>query len=183
MLAIKNYGQFWERKYIHYGRSGNAGHLKGYNGRDIVDFRNQRGVYVLYDKDMKPIYVGQSGKGKSCLFKRLDDHNADHLSGRWEYFSWFGLCDVDRINNSLIEVENSSAKLNGTIADSLNEIESALILAMEPKLNKKGASWKGVWEYCQYTEDEKEVTIVDVVNEQKKLKKELSEIKTMISKL
>ena len=114
MLAIKSYGLLWERKYIHYGRGGKAGHLKGYN-INTVDFRNQRGVYVLYDKDMIPIYVGQAGKGKASLFNRLDQHETDHLSGRWQFFTWFGLCGVDK-NNKLIEVEDGSDKLKGVYA-------------------------------------------------------------------
>ena len=184
MLAIKNFGLLWERKCIYYGTGGKAGHLKGYNKNNTVDFRNQRGVYVLYDKDMIPIYVGQAGKGKTTLFARLDNHRIDHLSSRWHYFSWFGLCGVDK-NNLLIAAEDGSDKLKGTISDSLNEIEGVLILAMEPKLNKKGATWKGVIEYYQDTEDrdEEEATIVDILNEQEELKKQLSEIMKVLNNI
>jgi hypothetical protein len=182
MLAIKNFGILWERKYIYWGHAGKAGHLKGYISNKIeVDFRYQRGVYVLYDKDMIPIYVGQAGKGKASLYKRLDNHETDHLASRWEYFSWFGLCGVDK-KYQLILSEDSSEQLKGTIADSLNEIESVLILAMEPKLNKKGATWKGVKEYFQCIEEE-EKTIDEIFYKQEELEEKLDEIKNLISKI
>ena len=73
--------------------------------------------------------------------------------------------------------------LKGTIADSLNEIEGALILAVEPKLNKKGPTWKGVIEYYQDTDDEEEKTIDDILDKQNDLEEQLSEIKNMISKI
>ena len=65
MLAIKNYGLLWERKYMHIGWGGKAGHLKGNTRNSAVDFRNQRGVYILYNNLKNPIYVGQAGKGRS----------------------------------------------------------------------------------------------------------------------
>ena len=51
--VIQNFGLFWERDHIDWGRQGpgNAGHLKGYvtSPDSPVDFREQRGIYVLYE--------------------------------------------------------------------------------------------------------------------------------------
>ena len=78
MLAIKNFGILWERKHIYWGYSGKAGHLKGYISNNvIVDFRYQRGVYVLYDKDMIPVYVGcqRSFKSEPISVVRIEPHS------------------------------------------------------------------------------------------------------------
>ena len=119
MSSIRNFGILWERKYFFYGWQGVAGHLKGYCGDDVVDFRQQRGVYVLYDKDMLPVYVGQAGKGKSALFNRLKDHLDDHLWNRWGYFSWFGLLDTKK-DKLVVDV---GAKSGSPVSASLDEIE------------------------------------------------------------
>ena len=54
MPVIKNYGFLWERKYIFRGTGGdgNSGHLRGWaSSRPTADFRDQIGVYVLYDRN------------------------------------------------------------------------------------------------------------------------------------
>lgn len=55
---IPNFGHFWSRSYIDFGSPGRKGHLRGYYGKRIVDFRNQVAVYILYDKNYVPVYVG-----------------------------------------------------------------------------------------------------------------------------
>ena len=48
---IRNYGLLWQRKYVHLGAGSNKGTLLGTKpGVGEVDFREQIGVYVLYDK-------------------------------------------------------------------------------------------------------------------------------------
>jgi len=144
MFAIKNYGLLWERKHIFWGYSGVSGHLKGYRrGRKEADFRTQAGVYILYDKDLIPIYVGQAGKGKKTLFDRLKNHTNNHLWNRWEYFSWFGLCKANK-DGSLAQDDNPERKISGIASQALNDIEGVLILGIEPKLNKQGPNFKGV---------------------------------------
>jgi len=57
----------------------------------------------------------------------------------------------------------------------LNEIEGALITALEPKLNKQGARWKDIKEYFQDIDDEmRELTVGDLAEEFKTLKKQLN---------
>ncbi len=52
-------------------------------------FATSGGVYALY-ADYELVYVGQTGAGNQRLFRRLRDHKKDHLSERWNRFSWFG---------------------------------------------------------------------------------------------
>ena len=94
---FKNFGFLWERKHIHIGRGRNRGHLIGISAakkKVKVDFRNQIGVYALYDKNEHIVYIGQAGKGKRNLFDRLKDHQRDRLWNRWKYFSWVGFYPV-----------------------------------------------------------------------------------------
>lgn len=128
MLAIRNFGTLWERRYIFFGRSRVAGALWGYNANHSgrVDFREQSGVYVLYDRDRVPVYVGQAGRGNSRLWHRLRTHTNDHLWNRWEHFSWFGLCKVNR-NGTLSLADRPDRRLGGRSRDALDEIEAVLI--------------------------------------------------------
>ena len=48
----------------------------------VIDFSNQIGVYVLYDRVCRPIYVGQAGQGSARLFNRLRTHRRDGLAHR-----------------------------------------------------------------------------------------------------
>ncbi len=148
MFAIQNYGLLWERKYIFWGWSGVAGHLNGERNNKNADFRWQSGVYILYDKDMSPVYVGQAGKGADSLFTRLKAHTGNHLWNRWSYFSWFGLCKVNK-DGSLSQSDNPTRKISGSLADALNDIEGVLILGIEPRLNKQGPKFKGVQQWHQ----------------------------------
>ena len=184
MFAIKNYGLLWERKYIHHGWAWVPGHLNGYRrGVPKADFRQQSGVYVLYDKDFVPVYVGQAGRGNANLFSRLKHHEKDHLWNRWDSFSWFGLCKVNK-NGSLSRTDNPERKVGGTVADALNDIEGVLILAMEPKLNKQGPKFKGVQKFYQQIDEKvEETTLDDLVKNQSDIEDRLERIEKILSKM
>jgi hypothetical protein len=171
-MLIRNFGHLWERKYLNYGRPKVRGHLKGYLSprSGEVDFREQMGIYVLFDKDLSPVYIGQAGKNQK-LFGRLKQHDTDHLWNRWEHFSWFGFRRVNKNGDlSLFDDLHKTFKISGTLL--LNEIEGALITALEPKLNKQGARWKDVDEYFQFVDDEKEdVTLGHVLDSNARLEK------------
>jgi len=95
-MLVRNFGHFWERKYINWGRGNVRGHLKGYvTNKRQADFREQIGIYILYDKDLQPVYIGQAGSGNKRLYSRLNQHETDHLWNRWEHFSWFGFRRVN----------------------------------------------------------------------------------------
>ena len=176
-MLIRNYGHLWERRFVYWGRGSNAGHLWGTKTPNDsgADFRDQIGIYILYDKDNNPVYVGQTGSGNQRLFSRLRQHTKDHLWNRWEYFSWYGFRRVNA--NAALSDYDKPEKIFKTKGDNLlNEIESALIVALEPKLNKQGPRWKDVDEYFQYVEEELEERSISEVL------REFSELKEIINK-
>jgi hypothetical protein len=91
---IQCYGLFWDvdevawsgREFRLLGRRGSS----GANLR-VADFRNQIGIYVLYD-NYGPYYVGLTRR--QPLGNRIKAHLADHHEGLWNRFSWFGFRGV-----------------------------------------------------------------------------------------
>jgi hypothetical protein len=148
--VIKNYGLMWRRDGVFWGRGSNRGILEGRRSGKIVDFREQIGVYVLYDEARRPVYVGQAGqgRGKARLFSRLRNHRRDGLAHRWQYFSWFGLLTVNK-TGALSGWDAPSKRVSGTMTSTLNEIEGVLIAATEPAFNKQGARFRGIARYRQ----------------------------------
>ena len=68
-MLIRNYGLFWRRNNVVWGRPNVQGHLKGVRAKavksDPIDFAEQRGVYALYDDAFHLVYVGQAGANDS----------------------------------------------------------------------------------------------------------------------
>jgi hypothetical protein len=110
----------------------------------VIDFRDQIGVYVLYDEARRPIYVGQAGQGNARLF----NYRRDGLAYRWNYFSWFGLLAVNK-SGGLSGWDAPTKRVSGTMRSTLNEIEGVLIAATEPAFNKQGARFRGIARYRQ----------------------------------
>lgn len=180
---IQNFGILWQRKWLHVGSSSSRGTLLGKaRGRGAIDFREQIGIYVLYDKDMLPVYVGQAGNGNAKLFHRLKSHQRDHLSNRWEYFSWFGLRRINT-NGSLSEIDHIEKTFRSDGQNLLDEFEGILIAAMEPRLNKQGAKFKGAIQFIQeIDEDIQDLTIEDLHSEINNLRKQISGIEKHVLK-
>jgi hypothetical protein len=156
MSIIRNFGFLWERKYIYRGSGGdgNSGHLKGNaRGCPTTDFREQIGVYVLYDRSQTIVYIGQAGNGNASLFTRLRNHMDGNLWNRWEYFIWVGFRDVND-DGTLSNRQSVDSSVSGfKYADALNEIEGVLIEIIEPKLNKQGGRLKNAAEYFQHLDE------------------------------
>jgi len=176
---IKNYGFLWERKYIYRGSGGdgNAGHLKGTKNGQETDFREQIGVYVLYDRNQHIVYVGQAGNGNATLFSRLKNHMDGELWNRWEYFTWIGFRDVN-VTGRLSDMQCVDSNVSGlTYSDALNEIEGILIEVIEPKLNKQGGRWKSAAEYYQFIDGKvEEITNQHLKEELSRLHRKLEQI-------
>lgn len=155
-MLVKNYGLFWRREWVFWGSGPNAGHLKGVlrsaRTDDPVDFREQQGVYVLYDANFRLVYVGQSGgNDQQRLFRRLRNHRKDQLADRWSRFSWFG---VRRVNNNG-ELRAEAAAAHPSLGEVLNHIEAILISAAEPPHNRQGGRFgHNVHQYLQYRDAE-----------------------------
>jgi hypothetical protein len=185
-MLISNYGLFWQRKYVNFGYGGNKGTLLGNMSQKksfLVDFREQIGSYVLYDKEFVPIYVGQAGNGNATLFMRLKHHTIDYLCNRWEYFTWFGLrrVNANRRLAAYDSIEKTSKAQGGSILD---ESEDNLIATMELKRNKQGPKIKDVAEEYLQAVDENvvEMSIEDVMASIEELKKQQKAIERQLKK-
>jgi len=153
-VLIENMGMYWQRRSVWWGAGRNRGHLKGrlatQKTAEPVDFREQQGVYVLYD-GFRVIYVGQAGTGDADLFGRLKQHTRDHLADRWDRFSWFGVRKVIGGGN----LKSVKQTYSSDLVALLGYLEGLLITVTEPPLNKQGARWQGVQQYVQYRDEEK----------------------------
>jgi hypothetical protein len=154
-MLIQNYGLFWRKDWVHWGRGSNPGHLKGLRvgakTTEPVDLREQQGVYCLYDEAFRLVYVGQAGgKNDQKLFQRLKQHREDAVSERWSRFSWFGVRQV--LKTGALKAERGSA--HPAIGGILNHIEAILIAAAEPVHNRQGGRFgESVEQYLQYRDD------------------------------
>jgi hypothetical protein len=146
MTTIRNFGHYWSRDIIDWGWKGRPGSLLGAfrpNAEESdADFRNQIGIYVLYDENREAIYVGH----------RLRQHSRGPMRDRWTAFSWFGFLDVGP-DGYLIEREDSAIPAH-THTNALDQFEAILLQVIEPRLAKRGPNWNGTAEYFQFVEEE-----------------------------
>ena len=125
---IRSYGVHWRADRVNWGKQGpnNRGTLLGAASKSAraisVDFRRQRGIYALY-ADYELVYVGQTGSGSDRLFKRLKAHRFDHLSERWNRFSWFGTQWVTQQH----KLSMDTAALHEAVEAGLNIMEAVSI--------------------------------------------------------
>jgi hypothetical protein len=148
---IKTFGLHWHIDRVDWGRPNRAGTLMGATtagrGAKPVDFRDQRGIYALY-ADYELVYIGQAGAGDARLFSRLKKHKGDHLSQRWNRFSWFGTQWV--LGNNMLSADN--ARVSASVKDALNILEAVAISIGEPRLNLQRGKWKEIAvQYYQYS--------------------------------
>lgn len=129
---IKNYGLHWERNKVNW--KGNQ--MFGKMNNSLINLSDQKGIYILYNNLSQVIYVGQSVKGDSSIFKRLAAHTKETKLKSWTKFSWFGFCEIngDRI------ISDFDEKIN--YEDVANVIEALLIEVLcAPKNDTKGNLW------------------------------------------
>lgn len=148
---IQSYGLHWHIERVFWGRPNMAGSLLGAASRSsrarAVDFRNQRGIYALY-ADYELVYVGQTGAGSDRLFSRLKTHKSDHLSERWNRFSWFGTQWVTKAG----ELSADTAAVSQSVEATLNILEAVAIGISEPRLNLQRGKWGEATKYFQWWE-------------------------------
>jgi hypothetical protein len=149
---IQTYGLHWHRDHVDWGWQNAAGTLLGAASRSKkahpVDFREQRGIYALY-ADYELVYVGQTGSKNNRLYKRLRDHKSDHLSERWNRFSWFGTQRVTKGHT----LSTDTARITETVEGVLNILEAVAISVAEPRLNLQRGRWGDATQYFQWWED------------------------------
>lgn len=148
---IRSYGLHWHIERVFWGRPNVVGTLFGAASRSFkarpVDFRNQRGIYALY-ADYDLVYIGQTGSGEDRLFNRLKAHKSDHLSDRWNRFSWFGTQWVTARQELSVDTVN----INESIDVTLNILEAVSIAISEPRLNLQRGRWGEATKYFQWWE-------------------------------
>ncbi len=111
--------------------------MYGHQNGVLVNLASQKGIYILYDKTGNVIYVGQSVKGNSSIFKRLAAHTIEpKLRAKWSYFSWFGFNEIKdgQVVKDMCE--------NIQITDVANVLEAILIEVLgAPKNDTQGNRW------------------------------------------
>lgn len=134
---IRSYGLFWRRDEIKWAPgAGNAGQFRLLGRRNVnrpalqvADFRQQRGIYVLFD-DYGPYYVGLASERDIGL--RLRDHTQDAHAGRWDRFSWFGFRSVLQRRDAA-GVQQLGALPKHLLTDTtstIRDIEALLMMAL-----------------------------------------------------
>lgn len=155
---IQSYGLFWDRNEVDWNKR-QARLLGRLKTKDKpVDFRDQVGIYALYDHEFRLLYVGQAGSGNNTLFSRLKYHGTLHagtraLAARWQYFSWFGLLRVLKGKQELAEAPETRQT---TRADILDALEAVAIEIADPDLNRQGGRLRAIEEYLQCGDDVRE---------------------------
>lgn len=137
---IQAFGMFWRRDLVDWG---NTPELLGQqqHGAALVDFCEQRGVYLLHDVQ-RVVYVGQAAD--QPLGRRLNQHTADRLNGRWDRFSWFGIRRV-MADGKLVDPDLKSL----TSGDIITTLEALFIEGLEPPQNRRRGEDFSAVEYLQ----------------------------------
>ena len=154
-MLIRNYGLYWKKDDVFWGKQKNSGCLYGKKvGRSAkqptVNFRDQVGFYALYNEQFQLVYFGQAGRGKRhTLFDRLKQHLNDHLAERWSLFSWFGTRIVKR-NGTL---STQAANIAGSQEVFLDQVEAIMIAVAEPPNNLQGGRFGRAEKYIQHRDE------------------------------
>jgi hypothetical protein len=164
---IKFYGLYWRKDLIDWqarqllgqptGWLGKGRIATGFDRRTVqMNFWGQKGVYVLYDDALHPVYAGQAGltrkdsTGGQAIGDRLNMHRQGVYRNGWSLFSWFGFMEVEKFS---LKSEKDEAKrlapnwqfkpqgesdLNLLLAS----FEAILIEGFAPRFNARGGDLK-----------------------------------------
>lgn len=116
-----------------------------------VNFWKQKGVYILYDDNIHPVYAGQAGKSNAgdgeYIGGRLRAHSRGIYRNGWSLFSWFGFGSANRIplRGSVPDKERLEIEYNFEQAETASELkellasfEAILIEGFTPRFNARG---------------------------------------------
>lgn len=133
---IRSYGMFWRREEVNWSpriTEGGPYRLLGRKNHNqpalqVCDFRNQAGIYVLYD-DYGPYYVGLA---KTAIGNRLRDHTRDDHKNCWDRFSWFGFRRVKNAtdDNGLQQLGVMPKQLLSGTTNTIRDIEALLMMSL-----------------------------------------------------
>lgn len=138
---INAFGIYWNRDLVLWKSTPDLLGLQ-YVGASVVNFNDQRGIYLLHD-NRETIYVGQAIE--QTLGQRLKHHTGDRLSGRWDRFSWYGFYSVNDKGHLYNRKKFESLDIQ-VLADTL---EAILIESIEPRQNRKQGNTFFGMEYLQ----------------------------------
>ena len=110
-----------------------------------IDAWEQRGIYVLHN-NYKTVYVGRTTEK---IGPRLRDHLSNHLEGRWDAFSWYGINKVNA--NGELTRFNTRPCSAGEI---VKAFEAIAILIANPPLNRREESLKQAIEVQQVQDND-----------------------------
>ncbi len=138
---IKAFGMYWQRNSVVWNSKPKLLGVQQ-KGADLVNFGEQRGIYLLHD-GREVVYVGRTTD--MGIGSRIGEHTKDRLNGRWDRFSWFGLLSVSE------EGSLGSASTNSTrLEDIIVSLEAVLIEGLEPRQNRRRGDLFRAAEYLQW---------------------------------
>jgi hypothetical protein len=177
---IKFYGLYWKRASLSQGLCGVP---SGWIGKGKIspefdrsnlkmDFSGQKGVYILYDDSLNPVYAGQAGisrsnatSGGQTIGNRLLAHSTGPYRNGWSLFSWFGFLKTNKLSLKSANLEarmkpvwtyenvDSPESESDQLNDLLASFEAILIEGFAPRFNARGGDLKGALYVNQYEEN------------------------------
>lgn len=160
---IRFYGLYWRKDKVQWGDLKLLGQPEGWMGKGKIakdfdrskvqmNFWAQKGVYILYDANLHPVYAGQAGLTRrnsaegQCVGDRLKAHANGIYRNGWSLFSWFGFLDTDKLSlkeavedqrmspNWKFRSQEGASELNQLLAS----FEAILIEGFAPRFNARG---------------------------------------------
>ncbi len=144
---INAFGMYWSKDRVHWSAATPKMLGRQTAGSEPVDFSDQRGVYLLYDRS-SVIYVGRATD--QGIGTRLRQHISDRLGSRWERFSWFGIYKVSEAGTLDTRDQNYDRGLL------IATMEALLIEAVEPRQNRRRGDEFSAVEFLQVDDPEVE---------------------------
>lgn len=140
-VMIRSYGEFWYPDLVHWGtQGGTKGSLQGEWGpkRSLtqVDVWDQQGIYVLHH-EWSVVYIGKADK--TPLGVRIRLHRSDHLAGKWDSFSWYGIRGVKQDGSLGAEMQSKTVSRS----DLISTLEAILIATNNPPQNRRSETISG----------------------------------------
>lgn len=159
---IRFYGLYWRKAAVEWPSQKLLGQPKGWMGKGKtaknfdrsavqMNFWGQKGVYILYDDSLQPVYAGQAGltrknsDGGQSIGARLNAHSHGIYRNGWSLFSWFGFLETKRLELKKASEEdrmspawNFSAQLDSELNQLLASFEAILIEGFAPRFNARG---------------------------------------------
>jgi hypothetical protein len=156
---IKFYGLYWHKDNVEWEKGHLNGRPQGWLGQGKIakdfdhstiqmNFWKQKGVYILYDSNLQPVYAGQAGISESSpdgIGKRLYTHSKGIYRNGWCLFSWFGFLETDQINLKQAgekrlnpDFRFKEQKTTIDLKQLLASFEAILIEGFAPRFNARG---------------------------------------------